>query len=332
MKYSPQLDGLRALCIIFTIFNHVEGHPNWINGSVGVDVFFALSGFLITKIIYESDKTFFALKSFYVRRLFRIAPIYYFSFVLTSVAALAMAYGTGDKAKLKELEACWMYIVLFLGEYRPKEAGSFFGHSWTIGIEEKFYIIWPIVFFFLVKNSLSQVFLLLVSIVIFGLIGGLEFRGYGGITLGCLAAILASHWKIKFSNPLVGLLALVISYIFVINEHGSNIIISLSAAIFIPSLFHDEKSLISKFFALRLFSWLGKLTFSIYMLHILCINVVKIFLQRFEIDNWFMLFVIGYLLSVLVAWCSYRLIELPLIKYGKYVSERRNFSSDANLY
>jgi peptidoglycan/LPS O-acetylase OafA/YrhL len=79
---------LRAVCIIFTIFNHIEGVPSWINGGVGVDIFFVLSGFLITGILINGGGGDGFIRSFYIRRFFRIAPIYYLSFFLTAVAAL----------------------------------------------------------------------------------------------------------------------------------------------------------------------------------------------------------------------------------------------------
>ncbi len=57
MKYAPELDGLRAICVLFTLLNHIGPHPAVLNGTVGVDVFFALSGFLITTLLIRDRVT-----------------------------------------------------------------------------------------------------------------------------------------------------------------------------------------------------------------------------------------------------------------------------------
>ena len=315
--YSPQLDGLRAFCIIFTIFNHIEGVPSWINGGVGVDVFFVLSGFLITGILIQGEGRKNFLKSFYIRRFFRIAPIYYFSFALTALAALILDRKFGSSTKINELAASWQYIILFLGEYRPATAGSFFGHSWTIGIEEKFYLIWPILFIFLLGNAISRVVFLCLFLVLIGNLGDMELRGYGGIAMGSIAATFIFHWKIKSVNTYFAFSMFVSAYIIQIFSPDFIFSISVAAAFLVPALYQNNCSLIAKILALPLFVWLGRLTFSIYMLHILCLNVVKIFFAKIEVDNWLIVFWVGYVLSVVVAWLSFRLIEYPLIVYGK---------------
>jgi len=75
-QYYDALDGLRTICIIFTVIDHTAGNPG-INGTVGVDVFFALSGYLITTLLLrERDKTGqVCLPCFYIRRFFRIVPL-----------------------------------------------------------------------------------------------------------------------------------------------------------------------------------------------------------------------------------------------------------------
>jgi peptidoglycan/LPS O-acetylase OafA/YrhL len=145
MKYAPQLDGLRALCIAFTILNHIGPHPQFLNGSVGVDVFFALSGFLITSLLVGETGTTggICLGCFYLRRFFRIAPLYYLTFALYAVSTYVLYWSRIDALRWPEFKAAAPAVFLFMGEYRPDAAGTLFGHSWTLGIEEKYYIAWP---------------------------------------------------------------------------------------------------------------------------------------------------------------------------------------------
>jgi peptidoglycan/LPS O-acetylase OafA/YrhL len=144
-NYRPQLDGIRAFCIIFTIVNHVPGKPDYIDGTVGVDVFFALSGWLITWLLLEERRSAGAidLKAFYIRRFFRIVPLYYFTIVVYAAAAVLFFLATASSAKIQELREAIAYLVTFNSEYRSSEAGTVFGHAWTLGIEEKVYVVWP---------------------------------------------------------------------------------------------------------------------------------------------------------------------------------------------
>jgi len=142
MKYRPELDGVRAVCILFTVANHMPGAPPFINGSVGVDIFFALSGFLITTLlIAEKNETgSVKLNSFYVRRIFRIMPLYFLTIFLYILAACANSMLLHRSDELMDVLKAFPLLLTFNGEYRLDNFG--FGHAWTLGIEEKFYLQW----------------------------------------------------------------------------------------------------------------------------------------------------------------------------------------------
>src|SRR4051794_24109290 len=90
-KYCPALDGIRAFCIVFTILNHVPGRHWFLDGTVGVDAFFPLSGWLITWLLLEerAKRGTLDLGAFYLRRIFRIVPLYYLTIAIYALAALA---------------------------------------------------------------------------------------------------------------------------------------------------------------------------------------------------------------------------------------------------
>ena len=317
LNYSPQMDGLRAFCIVFTLFNHIADHPAWINGSVGVDVFFALSGFLITGILKNADATGRALLSFYLRRFFRIVPVYYLGLILTAASTVALGLAFGDWSKADKLKDVWFTLVLFCGELM-KDGDGVYGHSWTIGIEEKFYLVWPLVFFaFSRAPILREVFLVAVLLSVYFFCGDYLARGYGGISFGCIAGILYfwNGWYLTRVN--LALAVLIASYAAILMLDASNLLVSASAALLIPGLYHQREWIVSKCLSWRPLAKLGRLTYSIYILHVLCLNVVKIILGKLGHEHWLFVFLLGYLFSVVVAWLVYNYFELPLIERGR---------------
>jgi len=141
----PGLDGLRAIAATMVIFYHFGG-PNWtfLSGWVGVYIFFVLSGFLITTLLLrEQDRTGrISLSNFYIRRVFRILPPYLV--ILGGIVAFVILRG---EFFTRDFPHALKYYLTFLNEFFPGSGGNgsdnFFSGSWTLGIEEKFYLVWP---------------------------------------------------------------------------------------------------------------------------------------------------------------------------------------------
>jgi peptidoglycan/LPS O-acetylase OafA/YrhL len=145
----PSLDGLRAVSIALVVVCHVvralaEGRKlpygagmlrDW--GSVGVTMFFAISGFLITTLLVaeQRDRGVISLRAFYFRRAFRILPAYWT--YLAVAAALTMAGAFAVSA------AGFATALSFTSDYR-NAGSSILGHSWSLSVEEQFYLLWPI--------------------------------------------------------------------------------------------------------------------------------------------------------------------------------------------
>jgi peptidoglycan/LPS O-acetylase OafA/YrhL len=151
--------------------------------------------------------------------------------------------------------------------------------------------------------------------------GEMELRGYDGIALGSVSAIFIFHWGIKSINIYFSSLIFVLVYFLQLSDFKINFAISISAALLIPSLYQNNNKFIARLLAFRIFVWLGRLTFSIYMMHVLCLNVVKIFFSQIGIKNWLIIFFTGYAFSVLVAWILFKIVEYPLIIYGKKLAD-----------
>jgi peptidoglycan/LPS O-acetylase OafA/YrhL len=149
LKYRPDIDGLRALAVLAVVAFHA--FPSWVRGGfIGVDIFFVISGYLISTIIFENlDKGTFNFTEFYTRRIKRIFPalllVLIACFVFGWFALLANEY----KQLGKHIAAGASFISNFI---LWSEAGYFDNsaetkpllHLWSLGIEEQFYIIWPL--------------------------------------------------------------------------------------------------------------------------------------------------------------------------------------------
>jgi peptidoglycan/LPS O-acetylase OafA/YrhL len=192
MKRFPALDGLRAVAALLVVAFHFAG-PNWrwLSGWTGVDVFFALSGFLITTLILreESNRGTVSLRAFYLRRVFRIMPVYYV--VLLGMAGLYWLRGNYHGPDFSE-QMPW--YLTFTSEFAGGNFGGAFGLSWTLGIEQKFYLVWPLLAFgagiaFGRFRSALTVGLLLITLTLGLLVKGM-FINYFVILMGCLLAVL----------------------------------------------------------------------------------------------------------------------------------------------
>ncbi len=161
-KYLPELDGLRAVAVIVVLFFHLHV-PGFQLGWAGVFLFFVLSGFLITGNLLDARHEPHFFRNFYIRRTLRIFPIYYLVFFAI------IAYGLITDAKIGD--AAWYGVYLqnmLLGH------GSFsadfprvFNHSWSLAVEEQFYLIWPLAVFYLSRRRLAVLSMGMIFFAIF---------------------------------------------------------------------------------------------------------------------------------------------------------------------
>jgi peptidoglycan/LPS O-acetylase OafA/YrhL len=168
----PALDGIRGIAILcvmlyhFTFYGGIEPtlivdkvyYHTALVGWFGVDLFFVLSGFLITGILYDTASAPQYFRNFYARRVLRIFPLYYgtlavFFFLIPLVIDISDTF----EELLRDQLWYWSYLVnvQIALEYWP----SFFalGHFWSLAVEEQFYLVWPLVVFFLKRRSLIAI-------------------------------------------------------------------------------------------------------------------------------------------------------------------------------
>lgn len=151
MKRIPQLDSIRGLAVLLVLLHNTDsGLYTGIlakNGWMGVDLFFVLSGFLITGILLDTKKTDGYFPNFYIRRCLRIWPLYYctllFMFVVVPLVRPSEAHNVFD-AKSMPWWSYFMYLQNFLVQI-PTRATGLLGVTWSLAVEEQFYLVWPLV-------------------------------------------------------------------------------------------------------------------------------------------------------------------------------------------
>lgn len=150
MKYRSDIDGLRALAIIPVVLYHAKTEP-FSGGFVGIDIFFVISGYLITLLISEEiRKGTFTILDFYERRVRRIFPALFFVILICSIISSLILFPLPFRDFGQSIIAATLFVanILFY-----KEAGYFGAdsemnpllHTWSLSVEEQFYVIFPIV-------------------------------------------------------------------------------------------------------------------------------------------------------------------------------------------
>ncbi|MFX4212092.1 acyltransferase family protein [Aliarcobacter butzleri] len=157
LKYIPEIDGLRAIAVLSVLIFHIDA--TYLSGGfVGVDIFFVISGFLITGIIKNEIETIgnFSFKNFYIRRAKRLLPALFIVFIVTTIVAVFLlspthlsSYGGSLVSAILSLSNMFFWIEADYFDVSAKVKPLL--HTWSLSIEEQFYFIWPLTLLFLLR-------------------------------------------------------------------------------------------------------------------------------------------------------------------------------------
>jgi peptidoglycan/LPS O-acetylase OafA/YrhL len=327
-KYFPSLDALRALSVFLVMFNHVHGHvPSWINGTLGVDVFFVLSGFLITTLLLRERERQgrVSLGGFYTRRFFRIIPVYLFTVLLY----FAAVHATHDHTKAAQFKAALPWLLTFLQEYRPAAAGNILGHAWTLGIEEKFYIIWPLLLIGLYPFRRRALLCLAALFIAIALLPHIYARSYGGLLIGAVLAIALSASgrrpaiaKVFTSIP-DPVLCVLLAGTYLLNRNGNEFVLLFSGAValLVASLVL-RGGLLRRVLETPVLVYIGKRSYAMYLIHVLVLDFVEKIQPAFMDNRGVLIVCVAYSLTLGGASLMYVAIERPCIALGRSLSTK----------
>jgi peptidoglycan/LPS O-acetylase OafA/YrhL len=335
LGYTPALDGFRAIAVTLVVTYHAK-IPGVRGGPLGVDLFFALSGFLITTLLLQERDTrgTISLGAFYARRGLRLLP------ALFAVLALNLMYGVfrqGESDAGPTL-ASLFYVANWVRafDWFPMDR---LGHTWSLSIEEQFYMLWPMVMLFFAhdpKKLLRWLVGCVVVIVIWRaglhLFGAPVTRTYNGLdtradTLlcGAIAAILMRDptWRPVLTSPRLVLFACVAILCVVpvgawrspLWPLGGYTLLALAS---VPIICHlsvgATSSPLVAVLSSRIPVAIGKLSYSLYLWHFPIFFVVEKELpgQRFAV-----LVTVKLVATVVLATASYFVIERPALRLKK---------------
>jgi len=186
MHYRKEIDGLRALALLSVIFFHA-GVPQFSGGFVGVDVFFVISGYLVTTVlIQEKNSTTFSIKQFYERRVRRIAPALFFTLLVSKIFAWFLLSPSEMKAFSLSLIAVSTFTanVLFYlttGYFQTAAELSPLLHTWSLAVEEQYYIFFPL-FLSLTWKFGKPILIIIIAVMAFASFGLAQWGSTHAIT------------------------------------------------------------------------------------------------------------------------------------------------------
>lgn len=342
MKYRREIDGLRAVAVIPVILFHA-GFKTFSGGFVGVDVFFVISGYLITSIILkEKYLGTFTLFSFYERRARRILPAL-FTVILT---CLPFAWLWMMPQELKAFGRSLTAVSLFVSNVLFWRETSYFGivaelkpliHTWSLAVEEQYYLIFPIFILMTWRFGVRCISLILIITFVLSLVAAqwaslshpsanfflLPTRGWE-LLIGVFIALLFSKYgddpcntlKIKWQKPVrqsgsISGLVLILYSIFVFNETTPfpslyALVPTIGTALII--VFATPQTWIGRFLGNNLFVGVGLISYSAYLWHQPLFAFARIYSLAPPQYYTFLLLTIA---SIGLAYLSWRFIEMP---------------------
>jgi peptidoglycan/LPS O-acetylase OafA/YrhL len=309
------------------MFNHVHAVvPRGLFGWLGVDVFFVLSGFLITTLLLREKrrKGSISLRGFYTRRFFRIIPVYLFTVCLY----FAAVHASRDFVKIGQFNAAVPWLLTFLQEYRPAAAGNIMGHAWTLGIEEKFYIVWPLILIFLYPFRVRALVCLGAIYIALLFAPHTYARSYDGLLCGAVLAVVltcspgSALVKVFGSIPDIVLCALVAGT-YALNGYSNNAVFLFSGAVtvLVASLVLRQ-GMLRRLLEAPALTYIGRRSYAMYLIHGLVLNLVEKIPAAFLPRNAILMVCVAYGFTLAGAALMYIAIEQPCIALGRRLSKR----------
>jgi peptidoglycan/LPS O-acetylase OafA/YrhL len=344
ITYRPEIDGLRAIAVGVVILYHapitIFGHQPFQGGFIGVDIFFVISGYLITSIILKEllTNSFFSFKNFYERRIRRIFPALLFVILVSLPFAwmyfLPSIFVDFSKSVLYSLGFSSNFYFHYSGlEYSVEALQHSFLHTWSLSVEAQYYILFSIILLITFKYFIKY----LIHILIFGFIVSLGLaewtsRNYPSASFyflptrmwELLAGSILAYFEIKKGDrsqnkvfnlilPFTGLILIGHSILFFNDEmlHPSFYTLSPIIGVCLIIWFSNKEELITKVLSSKLFVGIGLISYSLYLWH----YPIFVFARRLNITegNIFKQLLMGVLVLILSI-VSYYFVEKPFIE------------------
>ncbi len=343
------LDGIRGVAIGLVISFHAVQEV-FVGGAYGVDIFFVLSAFLITSVIWRtvSHEGRFSPLAFYIRRVSRLSPA-----LLVTVLILSPVAAWASSSEESTFDGIWVSLTYLTGFSVAQQLNvpvipMPFVHIWSLAVEEQFYLIWPPMAVFLLHRGPKKR-LMVVMLALFGAVvvkcwstrflgpGQTYFLPYGHLPSLFIGVIAACIYTDKIggglSRPLlrssgislVSLCAIIACSVWIPSHSdpsvsvGFDLIPSTAAGFLILNVCLDSASPAARMLSWRALQWLGTRSYGIYLYHT---SVLYLFgSATFGMSRrWVVLTSIAF--GLLLSEVSFRLLEVPIRRWGRVLTRR----------
>lgn len=341
--YRAEIDGLRAIAVVSVILYHAQmvlfGRDWFEGGFIGVDIFFVISGYLITRIIFSElqSKGYFSFIKFYERRARRILPMLFVIIFVTIPYAWQKLLPSDFVEYAESIIASLLFGSNFFFYFSTTEYGADsallkpFLHTWSLGVEEQFYLVFPVLAIVAFKCVRKHILTILVVLSLLSLQFAelmevrnsnlnfyLPFSRFWELAVGSMLAYRELNYKTTGEDigakvlPMLGMYLIVYSILFFDSKtpHPSfhTLIPIVGVALIIRFASKDE--LIGRLLGCKPLVWLGKISYSAYLWHFPIFAFSRIGVNEINLYGKFELIILTIFLSVL----SYFVIEEPFRK------------------
>ena len=341
MKYRPEIDGLRALAVVPVILFHA-GFSWFSGGFVGVDVFFVISGYLITTILIEDlENNRFSITNFYERRVRRILPALF----LIMALCIPFAWLWMVPSQNKDFSASLFAVSVFISNILFWQESGYFAaaaeekpllHTWSLAVEEQYYVLFPIFLFFLWRFRKKRAFWIIAVLAACSLLlsewasrNDASANFYLAPTrawelfAGSIAAFVVQKRGVVPNNMLasLGLIAILVSIFYYNSATPFPSIYALLpvGGVVLIVLFADTETFVSKLLSTRLLVGMGLISYSAYLWHQPLFAFARI---RTLGDPTNALMIFLSVASIALAVVSWKFVEQPFRKKGQLFQSR----------
>jgi peptidoglycan/LPS O-acetylase OafA/YrhL len=329
LGYRPALDGVRAIAVLLVMASHF-GVPGFAQaGDIGVTIFFTLSGFLITTLLLEERERSgrISLVQFYIRRAVRLLPA--LLVLLAFVVAFEAAIGQLDFA-LPRAMAALFYVANWVNE--TTNLGPLF-HTWSLGVEEQFYAVWPLLLIVLMTLSGRRaVFVVALALAgasfaagAVGVSAGELERSIDALMLGCALAVVATAGRLRqkawagwAAYPALAIIAIaaLTTWPPPVGRAVGFLAVELASVALILSIC-AEGSRVGRWLSAAPLAWTGKISYGLYLWHFI---VAWIATPALVGASWPVRAAFMTAVSFGLALASWRYVERPVQRWRKRVA------------
>jgi peptidoglycan/LPS O-acetylase OafA/YrhL len=327
-SHRPAFDGMRGIGFLLVITAHIPSVPLFVylQGWTAVWLFFAISGYLVTMLLMreEQSRGRVAFGPFLVKRFFRIVPSYWMAILIYGLACFALPPLADDyEAFMTRLP----YFLTFMPEYANANGYSIFTHSWTVGVELKFYLLFPPIVFLMIKDANWRFAITAITAALLTAIGSFNAQSYCAILFGVMLALALERPR---GYALVARLTRVPVFVplgFVVALFAMLRYTEQLTAVAVVATYLVAYAILQQGAVLRVLAWpplvyLGQRSYGAYLLHFLAIRIGYLAFGNDTTVGGVLTALFCLAVTVPAAELLYRAIELPGMEYGRRLLRR----------